>query len=343
MKPIDPRAPATSSLSEPAPMGPAQSYAAQPDPAQPHPARPDHVRVEPAPLEAALAPPAHCKNCNAVPLGRFCQNCSQAADVHVPSTVELLHEMLEGLTHSDSRLWRTLKLLWFKPGMLTQEFVAGRRVAYLPPFRLYLILSIALFLIASFMHPTGQLVQFDDPAAPAAASSGSPITGCQDVNFIMFTHDPRWDQRFQHACQEAVRDNGKALWPVVVHTAPKAMFIFLPLIAFLHMLLYWLPRHRYAEHLLFFIHLHAFYFSVAILDICAILAGVWWPKVSGVGDFLQTVLGWYLAIYTLLAMRRVFRRGWPGTLFKAVVLFFVYSIVFALTFVGVIVYAALQL
>jgi Protein of unknown function (DUF3667) len=333
MKPIDIPARDTSALPEPAAM----------DRAQPDPVQPDSVRVEPAPLDTAPAPPARCKNCNAVLLGRFCVNCSQAADVHVPSTVELVHEMLEGLTHSDSRLWRTLSLLWFKPGMLTQEFVAGRRVAYLPPFRLYLILSIALFLIASFMHPTGQLVQFDDPAAPAAASSGSPITGCQDANFILFTHDPRWDQRFQHACQEAVRDNGKALWPVVVHTAPKAMFIFLPLIAFLHMLLYWLPRHRYAEHLLFFIHLHAFYFSVAFLLVGAILATGSSPKMSGVSDFLQTVLGWYAAIYTLFAMRRVFQRSWVGTLFKAVVLFFVYSIVFALTFVGVIVYAALQL
>jgi hypothetical protein len=341
MKPIDPRAPATSPLSEPAPMGPAQSYAAQPDPAQPHPARPDHVRVEPAPLEAALAPPAHCKNCNAVLLGRFCLNCSQAADVHVPSTVELLHEMLEGLTHSDSRLWRTLKLLWFKPGMLTREFVAGRRVAYLPPFRLYLILSIVFFLIASFVHPTGQLFQFDDAAAPAAASSD--LTGCQNADFIRFTNNPKWDRRFQHACLEAVRDHGKNLWPLAIGTAPKAMFIFLPLIAFLHMLLYWRPRHRYAEHLLFFIHLHALYFSVAIILICAMLAAGSWPKLSGVSDTLKTVLGWYAAIYTLFAMRRVFRRGWPGTLFKAVVLFFVYNVVFALTLVGVIVYAALQL
>jgi hypothetical protein len=333
MKPID----------TPAPDTPAPDTQALPEPAAMNPAQPDRARVEPAPLDTEPAPPARCKNCNAVLLGRFCVNCSQAADVHVPSTVELVHEMLEGLTHSDSRLWRTLSLLWFKPGMLTQEFVAGRRVAYLPPFRLYLILSIALLLIASFMHPTGQLVQFDDPAAPAAASSSSPFTGCQDANFIMFTHDPRWDQRFQHACQEAVRDNGKALWPVAVHTAPKAMFIFLPLIAFLHMLLYWLPRHRYAEHLLFFIHLHAFYFSVAILLVGAILAAGSWPKMSGVSDFLQTILGWWAAIYTLFAMRRVFRRGWPGTLFKAVVLFFVYSIVFAFTFVGVIVYAALQL
>jgi hypothetical protein len=334
MKPIDTRTPDTSALPEPAPM----------DRAQPNAAQPDLARVEPAPLEAAPAPPARCKNCNAVLLGRFCVNCSQAADVHVPSTVELVHEMLEGLTHSDSRLWRTLNLLWFKPGRLTEEFVAGRRVAYLPPFRLYLILSIALFLIASFVHPSGPLVKLDDPKAPAAAAGGAPINGCQDVNFIRFTHDPGWDRRFQHACQEAVRDNGKALWPVVVHTAPKAMFIFLPLIAFLHMLLYWRrPRFRYAEHLLFFIHLHALYFSAAIILICAMLAASSWPKMSGASDFLQSTLGWYLAIYTLFAMRRVFRRSWVGTLFKAVVLFFVYSIVFAVTFTGVVVYAALQL
>jgi hypothetical protein len=370
MKPIDPRARDTSALSEPPPVDPAQSDpalpsdSAHPDPAQSDlalpsdpahsdpahsdlaqsdSAQPDTALMEPVPLDTTLVPPARCKNCNAVLLGRFCVNCSQAADVHMPSTVELVHEMLEGLTHSDSRLWRTLKLLWFKPGMLTQEFVAGRRAAYLPPFRLYLILSIVLFLIASFMHPSAPLVKFDDPAAPAAASKGSVITSCQDVHFIMFTHDPRWDQRFEHACQEAVRDNGKALWPVVVHTAPKAMFIFLPLIAFLHMLLYWRPRQRYAEHLLFFTHLHAFYFSMAIVMICAILAAPSWPKLSGAADTLQSVLGWWAAIYTLFAMRRVFRRGWPGTLFKAVILFFVYSILFALTFVGVIVYAALQL
>src|SRR5580698_2382681 len=101
-----------------------------------------------------------CRNCGAALSGRFCANCSQAADVHVPSTRELLHEALEGLTHSDSRLWRTLRLLWFKPGRLTQEFVAGRRAAYLPPFRLYLILSIIFFLIASFIHTNVAFIKF---------------------------------------------------------------------------------------------------------------------------------------------------------------------------------------
>jgi hypothetical protein len=293
--------------------------------------------------EASMPAPAHCKNCDAVLLGRYCVNCSQAAEVHVPTTRELMHELLEGLTHSDSRLWRTLTLLWFKPGKLTREFVAGRRVAYLPPFRLYLILSIVFFLVASLTHIRGEVIRFDDALKPAGVSSAPRVTGCQDLNFDIFSHQTQLAQRVRHACQEMVRDNGENLLHIAVGTMSKAMFIFLPLIAFLHMLLYWRPRHRYAEHLLFFVHLHAFYFSVAIVMVCASNAAESWPKVAGVSDILETLLGWCLPIYTLLAMRRVFQRSWAGTLFKAVILFFVYSIVFGLTVASVVVYAAWQL
>jgi hypothetical protein len=91
------------------------------------------------------------------------------------------------------------------------------------------------------------------------------------------------------------------------------------------------------------VHLHAFYFSVAILMLAAINSASIWPKLAGFLGFFETALGWALAIYTVLAMRRVFRRSWPGTLFKAVLLFFIYSIVFALTVGGVFVYAVMQL
>ena len=307
---------------------------------------------------AAHAAPAHCKNCDAVLLGRFCVNCSQAANVHVPTTSELVHEVLEGLTHSDSRLWRTLKLLWFKSGELTQEFIAGRRIAYLPPFRLYLVLSIIFFLIASFAHTAGPVIRFDDgsksvtrptgtnPAVSSSAASSrsaNPVSSCEDVNFVTFSKSPEWNARFKHACLAIVRDNGDSLLHVAIGTMSKAMFIFLPLVAFLHMLMYWRPRYRYAEHLLFFVHLHAFYFSMAIPMVLAGNAAQAWPKLAGVSDILETVLGWILPICSILAMRRVFRRSWTGTLFKAVVLFFVYMIVFGLTVAGVFVYAAFQL
>lgn len=103
----------------------------------------------PAAAAAIAAPVAseipYCKNCGAPLAGAYCSDCSQRADVHMPTTMELIHEALEGVTHSDSRLWTTMRYLLFKPGKLTLEFVAGRRMAYLPPFRLYLVMSVMFF------------------------------------------------------------------------------------------------------------------------------------------------------------------------------------------------------
>jgi len=180
-------------------------------------------------------------------------------------------------------------------------------------------------------------------AALAAAPAANRITSCVDVNFVSAAAHPAWNARIKRACEAIARDNGANLLHVVLSTLPKAMFIFLPLIAFLNMLLYWRPRYRYAEQLLFFVHLHAFYFSIAILLLLIGEAAGSWPKLQGAAGFLSTILGWTLPVYSVMAMRRVFRRSWPGTVFKAVVLFFVYSIVAGLTVGGVFVYAAWQL
>jgi hypothetical protein len=314
------------------------------DPAAPRdvdPAAPRDV----AAAEPAAAQPARCKNCDAVLLGRFCVNCSQAANVHVPTTRELVHELLEGITHSDSRLWRTLTTLWFKPGKLTEEFVAGRRVAYLPPFRLYLILSIIFFLMLSFVHTSVELIKFDEVMKPAGSAvnalpAGKPITGCQD--FVASGH-PSWTPRLQHICEAVSKTSAENLMHAVLGTTSKAMFVFLPLVAFLHMLMYWRPRYRYAEQLLFFVHLHAFYFSIAILLVVLIEAAIAWSRLEGAAGLLETLLGWTLPVYTVMAMRRVFHRSWMGTLLKGVALFFIYVIVFALTVAAVFVYSVLQL
>jgi Protein of unknown function (DUF3667) len=306
-----------------------------------------YVQHDVVPGAAGELAPVRCKNCEAVLLGRYCVNCSQAADVHVPTTRELAHELLEGLTHSDSRLWRTVMTLWFKPGKLSEEFVAGRRVKYLPPFRLYLIVSIAFFLVASFMHSGFQVMNFDDALKPG----GSPanvvplgnklITNCLDMEA---SGHPSWTLRLQHICDALNKDKGgDNLMHVAIGTMSKAMFVFLPLVALLHMLMYWWPRYRYAEHLLFFVHVHAFYFSVGILIVSFIQAAESWPSIAALAGFFVTVLGWTLPVYTVIAIRKVFPRSWIGALLKGVALFFVYMLVFALTIAAVFVYSLLQL
>jgi hypothetical protein len=287
--------------------------------------------------DGLLRADARCLNCGANLSGRFCANCGQPADVHVPSSSELMHEVFEGITHSDSRLWRTLKLLWFKPGKLTQEFVAGRRATYLPPFRLYLVLSVIFFLVASFSHSRGKVAELKDGHLQVVTSE----TSCNDIQFETFGNHV-WEQRLRHGCEAAVRDSGAGLLHVAAGAMSKAMFVFLPLVAFLHMLMYWRPRHRYAEHLLFFIHVHAFFFSLMTLVALSAIAGGVWPSSGKVWGFVPLLL-WCLPLYTLVAMRRAFGGSWVGTSFKALALFVVYLVVLGVTLAGVFVYAVLQL
>jgi hypothetical protein len=281
-----------------------------------------------------------CRNCSALLAGRYCSQCGQAADVHVPSTQELVHEALEGLTHSDSRLWRTLACLWFKPGKLTCEYIAGRRAAYLPPFRLYLIVSVLFFFLASIGHQRMVVLQMQ---GNAAVQVNPQEMHCENVNFLTQLGHPEWNARLVHACQVARSDDAASLDHLIMGIVPKAMFVLLPLVALLHMLMYWWPRHRYAEHLLFFLHIHAFFFSIAVLSLAADAAAQAWPAARPVADIAHLLLFWSLLIYTVAAMRRVFRRSWPGTLFKAAALSMIYVIVLGLTMGAVSLYAALQL
>ncbi len=283
-----------------------------------------------------------CRNCDAILLGAFCASCGQRSDVHVPSTRELLHEAFEGITHSDSRLWRTLRLLWLKPGKLTLEFVAGRRESYLPPFRLYLVMSVLLFLVASFIRPseTEGIIRLDHRENAAAET---PEAVCKEIGDNLFDKFyPAWQKKLHHGCLTTINDHGESFTHVVWSTLPKAMFIFLPLIALLHMLVYWWPRARYAEHLLFFIHLHAFFFSMITVILLLKDAAKVAPALGRPVESLSTLLGWTMVVYTVLALKKVFARAWINTLIKSVGLLIVYSVLLLITVFGVFVYAVMQ-
>jgi len=284
------------------------------------------------------AAPTRCKNCDAELMGRYCVDCSQAADVHILTTKELAHELLEGLTHSDSRLWRTLISLWFKPGKLTKEYILGKRMSYLPPFRLYLIASVVFFLVAPLIPTKVEVRDLHD----LQQSTASQDAECNDLTVDVFGQ-PKLLQQLRHACVEIRRDQGVTLMHRVFGILPKALFILLPLVALLNMTLYWAPRYRYAEHLLFFVHLHAFYFSIAIVMLLLTSEPQSWPRMQAVGDSLSTLLFCAAVVYTAVAVRRVFAKTWAAALVKTLVLSLIYLAMFALTTAGVFAVAMLEL
>ncbi|NBU25723.1 MAG: DUF3667 domain-containing protein, partial [Gammaproteobacteria bacterium] len=118
---------------------------------------------------------AACLNCGAGLLGPYCSLCGQKHEPHPPTVGHLLGETIETVTHADSRLWRTIGTLLARPGRLTREWLEGRRVRYLPPFRLYLIASVTCFLLLALLpaHDTPEAT----PRTDGKVVVGGPQTG----------------------------------------------------------------------------------------------------------------------------------------------------------------------
>lgn len=109
-----------------------------------------------------------CLNCGAAMDGQYCWNCGQRNRDRVITLREVLKDGFDELFDWDSRLWRSFRPLLLKPGLLTAEYLRGRRVRYVPPFRTYLVLSFLFFLVVQLTNAAN--VEFDDADAEEAAT-----------------------------------------------------------------------------------------------------------------------------------------------------------------------------
>ena len=87
----------------------------------------------------------HCENCGAQLDGHWCGQCGQAAVDYRRSFRHVVVDVLDSFLNWDSKFFTTIALLIAKPWRLTNEFLAGKRVRYVHPLRLYLLASILFF------------------------------------------------------------------------------------------------------------------------------------------------------------------------------------------------------
>lgn len=124
---------------------------------------------------AAIAKP-RCANCDAPLTGQYCWNCGQRAQSRLISLWELIKDGLGDVLDVDSRFWRTLIALLFRPGYLTRDYLQGRRAKYMPPFRTYLVMSALFFIVALFDRddPFWSILLAPDTATESAAVQAPP-------------------------------------------------------------------------------------------------------------------------------------------------------------------------
>src|SRR5258707_1705493 len=94
--------------------------------------------------------PTHCENCGAPLHGHWCGRCGQPAIDYRRSFRYVIVDLLDEFLNWDSKFFRTIGLLLVRPWKLTNEFLAGHRVRYVHPLRLYLLASILFFFAVNY-------------------------------------------------------------------------------------------------------------------------------------------------------------------------------------------------
>ncbi|HLP25762.1 MAG TPA: DUF3667 domain-containing protein, partial [Acidobacteriota bacterium] len=92
----------------------------------------------------------HCENCGTELKGPFCHACGQHDFEFHRSFGHVFLEALENFFHFDAKFFRNIVTLLFRPGALTADFNSGKRASQMPPFRLYVFVSV-LFFFMSFI------------------------------------------------------------------------------------------------------------------------------------------------------------------------------------------------
>jgi hypothetical protein len=277
-----------------------------------------------------------CANCGqplAEPRPRFCPACGQETNLKPPTLREFAQQFGGAYFSTEGALWRTLRLLLFKPGELTARYLAGQRKHYVLPLRLYLTISVLVLLVVR-VTGTGVQVQVkpDDPAAPALGVGSKPPsysilvlgpgTGFGMRKGVFYCDGlPGWlcarAKRHLDIDPKALPEEIEQFKQRFIGNLGGAMFVLLPSFALWLKLVYLNRRLRYTEHLVFALHVHAFWF----LALGLVLTDVWWITTIG-----ASAVPWY----TMLAMRRVYGgRRWPRWL-RAGLVSLLYGVVMVL-------------
>jgi hypothetical protein len=288
---------------------------------------------------------AACLNCGAPLTGAFCASCGQRDIPPYPSVRELVVDAAAEFSGWDGRLANTLRDLIRRPGLLTHEFLEGRRVRYISPIRLYLVTSLVYFLLAASAPnvrlESGQPV-FEGLRVGTTKTKDKPVSRAERVG-----NAARQSLENQQVLTAAERDSALkdiARAPAVMRpflrravedpggfkrrlleTMPRMLFVLLPIFAGIVALFY--RGRKYPEHLYFAIHLHAFIFLA--LATAALVKFTQIPLLVAAAGLIVVI---WIPVYATRAFRRVYGGSLSRTLMKELAIGAIYCVAAAIGF-----------
>ena len=265
----------------------------------------------------------------------FCPRCGQKCiDSHNFSFRHLLVESVGDYFHLDGKFFKSLKPLFFKPGFLTNEYLAGKRTRYIQPFKLFLIISVLYFLIVSLSGTFDNREEFSPrenirnlkslpvrkneskthinfpTGAPISMDSVALISKRIGVKALVDSLAPGsgwYTKRFLTSMIRISIKGEEYFIEKIVHSISKLIFLLIPIAALLLKLIYIRRKRLYFDHLIFALHFHSFVFACLICYEITSLMGIPYLWVF----WLLSMLG-----YLLFALRAVYQDSRIKTFFK---------------------------
>jgi hypothetical protein len=269
-----------------------------------------------------------CLNCGdafKAPRPSYCPSCGQETNVRPPSLREFAQQFGGNYLAAEGALWRTLALLFLKPGQLTLEYLAGRRRRYVLPLRLYLTISLLALLALQLTHLVNfnvapeEALKFDKPSERnfvLAWGAAGPRAGLRDGVFfceqLPASVCARLQRRLDLDPKNVAHEFEQASERFLNHWG-TAMFLLVPMFAGWLKLAYLNRRLRYTEHLVFALHLHAFWFAAILLMQVPLAALTFGALIA-------------MPAYALLATHRVYGGRWWPTLLRNVAVAVAYGV-----------------
>lgn len=246
----------------------------------------------------------------------YCPDCGQATENKIVSFASIARDFLEDYFSFDSKVFRSLRPLLFRPGFLTQEYINGRRARYIPPLRMYLTISLLTFLLLATNKPSLTTYQIGSEAITAEE--------LEEIKKDM--RNPEGNVTITEAQEAAITE---VFWDIFFNSyLPKLFFLLVPFYALILYVLYRRTRRYYVEHLIFSLHFHSFVFVALLFYL--LVSSYLSAQYVWLNQLLVSLLLLGTLVYLFLALKRVHQQTFSRTAIKFALMIGSYAISFLL-------------
>ncbi|WP_093365248.1 DUF3667 domain-containing protein [Psychroflexus sediminis] len=269
---------------------------------------------------------------------RYCPYCGQKNSTKALNLKELITEFFAGLISYDSRFRKSVTALACSPGKLSREYIQGKRIKYVNPFRFFISTAIVFFIIVSWMNReelrdikilSGEEIEANPEIINSDLEFVKNLPDSKITNYIKEHPKTDYSEAIQALGMEdtmmnrvkfefmfgysRIIENPTGFVNFLLPKFPFFLFFFIPLFTLFSTLFYIRRKIPYSHHLIFNYNQQTVFLILLFLALTL--------------DFISFWI-WLLVYFFYLykSMRKFYKQGRFKTIFKQLVIMNLYWI-----------------